>query len=103
MTLPAFDPAFDVLPTLQSQGYQQMQVGADMADATLGNALSTAHLFGLKPGQAQTVVREVAGVVHQWPDHFQRTGLCAADMAVIAQHLDRPFLADQRRAWLASG
>ena len=39
-------PAFDVLPSGQALGYQQMRVGSDDADATIDNALSMCALFG---------------------------------------------------------
>ena len=38
-------PAFDVLPSGQGLGYQQMRVGAEMADSTVANALSEAAQF----------------------------------------------------------
>ena len=45
-------PAFDVLPTGQALGYQQMRVGADMADSTLRDALLEHAQFGLKRAEA---------------------------------------------------
>ena len=41
-------PAFDVLPSGQAIGYQQMRVGDSQADATIPNALSMCTMFGLK-------------------------------------------------------
>lgn len=95
----ALSPAFDVLPTGQALGYQQLRVGADMADATIANALSEAGQFGLKPAEAQAQVRDVAAVVSDWKVHFAATGVRAADIDALAQQIDRPFLADQRSAW----
>ena len=92
-------PAFDVLPALQSLGYQQLQVGTDMADATLANALTQAHLFGLKTTQAHALVKEVVAVVSQWRPHFAQQGMTERDLDTIAQHLDRLFLRSQRREW----
>jgi len=96
-------PAFDVLPSGQALGYQQMRVGADMADATLANALSEHGQFGLKRDEAEAQVRQVVAVVSEWKAHFAAAGVRAADVAALAHQVDRPFLADQRRAWGGSG
>jgi serine/threonine-protein kinase HipA len=74
-------------------------VGTDMADATLANALTQAHLFGLKTTQAHALVKEVVAVVSQWRLHFAQQGMTERDLDTIAQHLDRPFLRSQRREW----
>ena len=50
-------PAFDVLPSGQALGYQQMRVGEDEADATLTNALSMCGQFALKKDAAADEVR----------------------------------------------
>ena len=96
-------PAFDVLPTGHALGYQQMRVGADMADATLANALSEHGQFGLKRDEAESHVRQVVAVVSGWKAHFAAAGVRAADVESLAQQVDRPFLADQRRAWGGAG
>lgn len=92
-------PAFDVLPTGQALGYQQMRVGVDMADSTLANALSEHGQFGLKRDEAETQVRQVVAVVAGWKGHFAAAGVRASDVESLAQQMDRPLLADQRRAW----
>ena len=55
-------PAYDVLPSGQALGFQQMRVGEDEADSTLANALSMAPMFALKTDAAIQQVREVAAV-----------------------------------------
>lgn len=92
-------PAFDVLPSGHALGYQQMRVGVDMADATISNALSEHGQFGLKRSDAEAQVRQVAAAVSNWKAHFAGAGVRASDVESLAQQLDRPFLADQRRAW----
>jgi serine/threonine-protein kinase HipA len=92
-------PAFDVLPTGQALGYQQMRVGTEMADATLANALSAHAQFGLSRAEAEAQVREVVSVVSGWKRHFTAAGVRQADVASLAVQVDRPFLADQRTAW----
>ncbi|MDL2336545.1 MAG: HipA domain-containing protein [Pseudomonadota bacterium] len=91
-------PAYDVLPSGQGLGYQQMRVGAEMADSTLVNALSEASQFGLKAAEAMQQVRGVAAVVEGWKKHFAAAGVTPADIATLAQQTDRPFLAEQRSA-----
>jgi serine/threonine-protein kinase HipA len=92
----ALAPAFDVLPSGQALGYQQMRVGADQADATLHNALSEHRLFGLKPAEARAAVQQVAHVVNGWKAHFVRAGVSQQDIDALARQIDRPFLLDQR-------
>ena len=96
----ALSPAYDVLPSGQGLGYQQMRVGTDEADSTLVNALSEAAQFGLKADEAAQQVRGVAAVVTDWKKHFSAVGVTPADIATLAQQIDRPFLAEQRRAWV---
>lgn len=90
-------PAFDVLPTGQALGYQQMRVGGDGAVASLDNALSDVAQFGLSLADARSEVREVARVVEGWRAHFQSCGVRPQDMDVLAACMDRPGLAGQRR------
>ncbi len=90
-------PAFDVLPSGQALGYQQMRVGAQQADATLVNALSESHHFGLKPAQARAEVRAVVAVVDRWQAHFASMGVRSADIHALSHQIDRPFLLAQRQ------
>lgn len=91
-------PAYDVLPCAQGLGYQQMRVGLDGADATLGNALSQANLFGLQRDPAVAEMRRVATVVGNWKQHFAACGVSARDLADLSEHIDRPFLRQQRES-----
>lgn len=92
-------PAFDVLPSGQALGYQQMRVGAAGADATLDNALSQCAQFGLKRPEAVAQLRQVCAVVQGWQAHFASVGVTAADIESLAGQIDRPFLRDQRLAF----
>jgi serine/threonine-protein kinase HipA len=89
-------PAYDVLPTGQALGFQQMRVGELEADSTIANALSMAQLFELSDKQAVAQVRRVARVVEGWQQHFASCGVTWRDLALLAEPIDRPFLADQR-------
>jgi len=92
----SLSPAFDVLPSGQALGYQQMRVGEDDADSTLANALSMSALFALTKGEAQKEVTAVAAVVAGWKRHFAGCGVGARDIALLAEQIDRPFLREQR-------
>jgi serine/threonine-protein kinase HipA len=92
----ALSPAFDVLPSGQALGYQQMRVGAAQADATLVNALSEHRLFGLKASGAADLLRLVVAVVSGWRAHFTSIGVVPADISALAAQIDRPFLLAQR-------
>ena len=94
-------PAFDVLPSGQALGYQQMRVGSGGADATLDNAMSMAALFGLKADAAVKEVRAVVKVVDGWQAHFKAAGVSQSDITSYGEQIDRPFLADQRRQFSA--
>ena len=91
-------PAFDVLPSGQALGYQQLGVGQFGADATLDNALSECAQFGLKPAEARIQVRAVCAVVDGWQAHFLRVGVAPGEVASLAQQIDRPSMREQRAA-----
>ena len=61
----ALSPAFDVLPSGQALGYQQMRVGRDGATSTLANALSEHRSFALTLEKAKWLAAEVAAVVER--------------------------------------
>jgi serine/threonine-protein kinase HipA len=96
----ALSPAYDVLPSGQALGFQQMRVGEDEADSTLANALSMSAMFALDRDAAIKEVRKVARVVDAWKDHFGKEGVTAGDIDLHAEQIDRPFLRDQRRDML---
>ena len=89
-------PAYDVLPSGQALGFQQMRVGEQEADATISNALSMSRMFSLTKDEAVNEVRAVAAVIDGWKEHFTQCGVTAGDIDLYAQHIDRPFLARQR-------
>lgn len=89
-------PAYDVLPSGQALGFQQMRVGDEEADSTLSNALSMHRLFSLDHHDAIKEVKAVTRVVDRWQEHFQECGVTHGDIDLYAEHIDRPFLKDQR-------
>jgi serine/threonine-protein kinase HipA len=90
-------PAFDVLPSGQALGYQQMRVGTDEADATLVNAMSMCSQFSLKRDEAVREIRRVIAVIGGWRKHFASCGVSKSDIEHLVEQIDRPFLAAQRR------
>ena len=92
-------PAFDVLPSGQGLGYQQMRVGRQEADSTLDNALSMCGQFGLNEGDAAREVRAVVKSIDRWADHFAACGVRPRDIEAQAEQIDRPFLREQRQAF----
>ena len=94
-------PAFDVLPSGQALGFQQMRVGEQAADSTLANALSMSSLFALKGDEAAREVSAVAQVVSGWKEHFAASGVTPADIELYAEQIDRPFLREQREEAIA--
>jgi serine/threonine-protein kinase HipA len=96
----ALAPAYDVLPSGQALGFQQMRIGDAEADSTIENALSQSRLFALDAKQAVKEVRAVARVVDTWREHFKSKGVSRHDLDLYAQQIDRPFLKDQRQEYL---
>ena len=92
----ALSVAFDVLPAAQGLGYQQMRVGQRGHEASLANALSEAHAFGLSVAAARSMAANIGQQVAQWKTVFQGLGVRAADLAVLAQYLDGAHLTAQR-------
>lgn len=92
----ALSPAFDVVPSGQALGFQQMRVGEDGVDSTLANALSMAPMFSLDRNQAVAETRDVAKVVAEWKEHFRRAGVTDNDIDLYSEQIDRSFLKDQR-------
>jgi serine/threonine-protein kinase HipA len=96
-------PAFDLLPSGQALGYQQMRVGRDGADSTIDNALSEHRAFALTRAQAEALCTEVAGVVDGWAAHFSALGVTPRDIALLAEQIDRGFLQEQRAGFRKGG
>jgi serine/threonine-protein kinase HipA len=99
----ALSPAYDVLPSGQALGFQQMRVGDQEADSTIVNALSMSLMFSLGKDEAVREVRSVARVVGGWKEHFKSCGVTSGDIGLYAEQIDRPFLRDQRSEIRAGG
>lgn len=89
-------PAYDVLPSGQALGFQQLRVGEQEADSTMENALSMSRMFSLAEDAAVAQVKSVARIVNQWQEHFAGCGVTRSDIELCAEQIDRSFLKDQR-------
>jgi serine/threonine-protein kinase HipA len=89
-------PAYDILPSGQALGFQQMRVGEQEADSTISNALSLSPMYGLAKDQAIKEAQAVALAIEGWQQHFTACGVTPGDIDQYAQQIDRPFLRDQR-------
>jgi serine/threonine-protein kinase HipA len=58
-------------------------------------------MFGLERPAALQEARAVVQVVALWKEHFAALGVTARDIELLAEQIDRPFLAEQRQAVLA--
>jgi serine/threonine-protein kinase HipA len=90
-------PAFDVLPSGQALGFQQIRVGEQEADSTVANALSLSPMYALTKNEAVKEAQAVAQVIDGWQQHFMECGVTRGDIELYAEQIDRPFLRDQRR------
>jgi serine/threonine-protein kinase HipA len=91
-------PAFDVLPTAQGLGHQQMRVGMEGTVSTVRNALSMAASFRLSAAEARHEAGAVAQVCAGWRSHFAQVGVGAADLELLGRFIDRPALVGEREA-----
>lgn len=53
------------------------------------------------PFDAFQQVKRVSKAVSRWKAHFAHAGADAADIATLAVQIDRPFLLNQRKAFLS--
>lgn len=95
-------PAYDMVPSVQGLGQQQLRVGKEEANSSIQNALSQVEAFGLKMDSAVEIVKRVAVAVDGWKDFFQRQGVSARDLDILAQYIDGPYLRAQRSDLLPS-
>jgi serine/threonine-protein kinase HipA len=89
-------PTFDVLPSGQALGFQQIRVGEQEADSTVANALSLSPMYALAKNEAVKEARAVARVIDGWQQHFMECGVTRGDIELYAEQIDRQFLRDQR-------
>lgn len=92
----SLSPAYDVIPSVQGLGQQQLRIGAHEAESSLENALSQVSAFGMHKDEAAVIVERVAKGVAVWKSHFKRLGVSGRDIEKLEQYIDGPFLKVQR-------
>jgi len=89
-------PAYDVVPSVQGLGQQQLRVGKLEAESSIENALTEVEAFGLKRSAALELIQQVTVVVDGWKEFFQHHGVGQRDLDLLAQYIDGPTLRLQR-------
>ena len=92
-------PAYDVVPSAQGLGQQQMILGDQGAESSLANALSQARQFGLDAKKARAIVQTLCKGVQGWQAHLRNIGVRARDIAQLAQYIDGERLRTQRETF----
>lgn len=93
-------PAYDVVPSVQGLGQQQLRVGKNQADASIENALSEVQAFGLTKDMAVEAVKRVAAALDGWMEFFRGQGVSSRDLDQMAQYIDGPNLKAQRAEFI---
>jgi len=94
-------PAYDVVPSVQGLGQQQLRVGNGQAESSIENALSEAQAFGLKKDAAVESAKRIASAVDRWKEFFQTHGVADGNLQLMAPYIDGPLLKAQRAGLLA--
>jgi serine/threonine-protein kinase HipA len=93
-------PAYDVVPSVQGLGQQQLRVGKAEAESSMENALTEARAFGLGKDAALESITKIAAAVDRWKEFFQALGVADRDLQRLAQYIDGPTLKAQRKEFL---
>ncbi|MBU3738366.1 MAG: type II toxin-antitoxin system HipA family toxin [Rhodoferax sp.] len=96
-------PAYDVVPSLQGLGQQQLRVGKSQAESSIENVLSDMQAFGLKKDSAVELIRRVVAAVDGWKAFFRSQGVSDTDLERMAQYIDGPSLLAQRAEFRTKG
>lgn len=92
-------PAYDVVPSVQGLGQQQLSVGLGGAVSSIENALSQIEAFGLTTDMAVETIKRVATHVDGWKESFGLQGVLPRDIDSMIQYIDGPNLRNQRLAF----
>lgn len=83
-------PAFDVLPSLGSQGQQALGIGRYGRESTIENLLTASSAFGLSDEQALQRIHTMQATILGWKDHFSSCGVSAADLKLLSKIMGQP-------------
>lgn len=76
-------PAFDVLPSLSSQGMQALGIGFYGRQSSVDNALTASSAFGLSNAQALACIHKIKSILLDWEDYFANCGVTSADLNLL--------------------
>ena len=76
-------PAFDVLPSLGSQGEQALGIGCDGRKSTINNLLTASSAFGLSNEQALERINTMKAMILEWEHHFAKCGISTVDLKLL--------------------
>ena len=87
-------PAFDVLPSLSSQGEQALGIGRYGRRSTIDNVLTASHAFGLSHEQALERIDTMNAVLLDWEHFFSKSGVTTGDLKALRVVMPHPGLQD---------
>ncbi len=78
-------PLYDVVPsTIHSETYTlSLVLGDEGKKASIRNAMSALHYFGVSKDEAKFMIEGMAAVVASWEEHFKECGVSRADIEKI--------------------
>ncbi len=90
----SLSPAYDIVPSISRPGVGTefslaMSLGDRGREATVENAMSRAIRFGLSDQEARTEVKDLAGVVREWRDHFASVGCPDSEIRALEPSFGR--------------
>ena len=77
-------PAFDVLPSLGSQGEQALGVGCYGRKSTIDNLLTASSAFGLSNDAALERIHTMRAIILDWEHYFSKCGVTTADLKLLS-------------------
>jgi serine/threonine-protein kinase HipA len=76
-------PAFDVLPSLSSQGEQALGIGSYGRESSIENLLTACGAFGLSNEQALKRIDTMRSIILEWEYYFSNCGVTAGDLKLL--------------------
>ena len=76
-------PAFDVLPSIGSQGEQALGIGRYGRKSTIENLMTASGAFGLSDEQALERIHTMKAIILEWEHYFSKCGVTPADLKLL--------------------
>ena len=76
-------PAFDVLPSLSTQGEQALGIGSYGRESSIDNLLTASSAFGLSNEQALQRIHTMNSILLEWEYYFSKCGVSAGDLKLL--------------------